>query len=96
MPQNVGQGPKHTFWAGPWHNCGICNFKSKIAEMTWQRGVLRCPSCTERDPNGFCFPDQRQQAIDMVLQDGRSEYELAPVEKLRDPDSFQEEDDFII
>lgn len=95
MPMALGNGPKHTFWQGPWHNCGICDFKCKIDKMTWQLGVLRCPACTERDINGFPLLDsQRQQAIEQVLTDGK--LELVPVEKLRDPDSFQEADDFII
>lgn len=94
MPMATGQGPKHTFWAGPWHYCGVCDFKCKIADMTWQRGVLRCPSCTERSPDGFLFAGEREVAIDQVLTDGKME--LVPVEKLRDPESFEEADDFII
>jgi hypothetical protein len=93
MPSG-NQGPKHTFMAGPWHYCGICYFKCKIADMTRQRGVLRCPACTERSSDGFPLIGQRDQAIEQVLTDGKPE--LVPVEKLRDPDAFQDAEDFIL
>lgn len=96
MPMSEGQGPKHTFWVGPWYYCGVCYWKTHIKDMTWQRGVLRCPSCTERSPDGFPLVGQREVAIEERLQDGRSEREFTPVEKLRDPSQFEEAEDFVL
>lgn len=87
-------GPKHSFWEGPWRYCGICYWKCHIKDMTWQRGVLRCPACTERSDDGFPLIGQREQAIENVLTDGKPE--LVPVEKLRDPEAFEEAEDFIL
>ena len=78
----------HTYLTGPWHYCGICDDPEKIHNMTWQRGVLRCPNCVDKMLLG-----QREVAIALVLDDGKEE--LAPVEKLRNPDDIvQEVDDF--
>ena len=95
MAVDVQPGRRHTYLKGPWHNCGICDFPCKIAEMTWQRGVLRCPDCVEKpQPRPFPLLGQREIAIAAVLEDGKEE--LAPVEKLRNPDVYTAEEDFNI
>lgn len=83
-------GPKHTFWAGPWRYCVRCDRKEKIANMRWQRGKLLCPHCFDDWP----LLGQRDAAIAAVLTDGRGEQELAPVEKLRNPTEFESLEDF--
>jgi hypothetical protein len=85
-------GIRHSFWQGPWHYCGICDKKTHIKDMKWQRGVLRClrGSCYDTWP----LPGQREIAIDAVLSDGKEEY--APVEKLRNPTEYEEAEDFIL
>ena len=81
-------GIKHTFWTGPWRNCAICDRKTKIAELQWQRGRLKCPRCYEDWP----LLGQREIGIAGVLEDGKEE--LAPVQKLRDPTTYDTSDDF--
>jgi DNA-directed RNA polymerase subunit RPC12/RpoP len=68
----------HTFKQGPWGYCGICDEKVKIEDETWQRGVLRCPTCVDRRLVG-----QRETEIQQVLNDGK--VELAPAPKLAHP-----------
>ena len=80
---------RHTYLTGPWHYCGICDEKCKIAKMQWQRGVLRCPECVDKKLLG-----DREVAIAQVLEDGKEE--LAPVEKLRQPYEYTETEDFAI
>ena len=84
-------GLQHTFWTGPWHYCMVCDRKTKIAVMRWQRGKLKCPRCIDKWP----LLGQREIAIQAVLTDGKEENELAPVEKLRDPSAFEEAEDFL-
>lgn len=97
MSLGSASGPKHTYWKGPWHYCGQCYKKTKIATMKWQRGVLKC---TSSSGNGVgCYdswplPGQREAAISAVLGDGKEE--LAPVEKLRNPLEQEAEDDFVL
>lgn len=85
----IANGPKHTFLQGPWHYCGICYWKSKLAKMKWQRGVLRCPECQDKKLLG-----EREPKIAAVLTDGKEEY--VPADKLRRPDHSEAADDFII
>jgi len=84
------EGLRRSFLVGPWHYCGRCDRKTHISDMTWQRGVLLC--------NMFCKDDellgQRDVKIAQVLTDGKEEY--VPVPKLRNPDNFIEEEDFVI
>ena len=83
-------GVRHTFWAGPWHYCGVCDKKTKIAVMRWQRGVIKCPQCFDAPP----LKGQREVAIAAVLEDGKEE--LVPVEKLRNPTPTDSADDIIL
>jgi len=83
-------GLKHTYFTGPWHYCAICDRKTKIAALRWQRGLLKCPICFEDWP----LLGQREVAIAEVLGDGKEE--LAPVEKLRNPSAYEEAEDFIL
>ena len=83
------QGIKHTLLQGPWHNCGICDKKTKIAKMTWQRGVLRCPGCVDAKLLG-----QREVQIAEVLTDGKLEY--VPDPKLTNPSQSGTADDFVL
>ena len=83
-------GLKHTYFTGPWHYCAICDRKTKIAALRWQRGLLKCPICFEDWP----LLGQREVAIAEVLGDGKEE--LVPVEKLRNPSAYEEAEDFIL
>ena len=85
-----GSGPKHTFWRGPWRYCPICDRKTKIADMRWQRGLLKCPKCFDDPP----LLGEREIKIEAVLSDGKEE--LAPVEKLREPSLMDDVEDFLI
>lgn len=80
---------RHTYLTGAWFYCGVCYEKCKIHSATWQRGVLKCPTCVDKMLLG-----QREVKIQQVLDDGKEE--LAPVEKLRNPDTSDEVDDFIL
>ena len=78
---------QHTYLTGPWHYCGVCYEKCKIDEMKWQRGCLKCPICVDTLLLG-----QREIQIAQVLDDGKEE--LAPVDKIREPDTNTETEDF--
>ena len=83
-------GLKRSFLIGPWHYCARCDRKTHIDEMTWQRGLLLCNAyCVDKELLG-----QREVRIARVLDDGKQEF--APVEKLQNPDTFTEEEDFNI
>lgn len=83
------EGLRHTYLQGPWHYCGICDRKTKIADMTWQLGVLRCPKCVDKMILG-----EREKGIEAVLTDGKEE--LAPVEKLRNPSEYADEEEILL
>ena len=58
--------------------------------MKWQRGLLLCQAhCVDTELLG-----QRDVRIAGVLTDGKEEY--APVPKLRNPDTFMPDEDFIL
>jgi hypothetical protein len=80
---------QHSYLTGAWHYCGICYEKCKLHKMKWQRGVLRCPTCVDKELLGV-----REQRIAVVLEDGKEE--LAPPIKLREPALLSEEEDIII
>ena len=82
-------GIRHTMGDGPWHLCGRCDLKAKIADMKWQRGILLSPECVDVHLIG-----DREPAIALVLTDGKEE--LVPVPKLRNPEIYQEAEDFIL
>lgn len=82
-------GLRHTQNQGPWTYCMRCDKKVKIAKCTWQRGLLLGPECVDVKLLG-----DREPKIAAVLTDGKEEY--VPVEKLRNPDLFNEEEDFLI
>jgi hypothetical protein len=83
---------RHTYLTGPWHYCARCDTRQKVHDMKWQRGLLLCDECY--DTGVFPLVGQREPAIANVLTDGKEE--LAPVDKLRNPDIFEESEDFII
>jgi hypothetical protein len=60
--------------------------------MEWQRGLLLCDECL--DTGIFPLVGMREPAIANVLTDGKEE--LAPVEKLRNPEGFTDEEEFVI
>jgi hypothetical protein len=66
-----------------------CDAKRKIADCRWQRGLLLGPECFDVKLLG-----DREPRIASVLTDGK--LELVPVEKLRNPDHFAVEEDFLI
>jgi len=66
-----------------------CDKKTKIADAKWQRGLLLGPECVDKKLLG-----EREPKIAAVLTDGKME--LVPVEKLRNPDHFAVEEDFLI
>jgi hypothetical protein len=83
-------GLKHTWLTGPWHYCARCDQKTKLRDMTWQRGLLLCNAhCVDRLLLG-----EREPKIAAVLTDGKEEF--IPVEKIRNPDHFEEAEDFLI
>lgn len=90
MSFGATSGPKHTFFSGPWRYCVRCDRKTKIAAMQWQRGKLLCRHCVDAWP----LLGQRDVAIERILADGKEE--LAPVEKLRNPELFENVEDFIL
>ncbi len=69
---------QHTYLTGPWHYCGICDEKTKLKHMKWQKGVLRCHQCVDKKLIG-----DREAVIQAVLSDGKRELALDP--KLRHP-----------
>lgn len=83
---------RHTYLTGAWHFCARCDTKQKVSEMKWQRGLLLCDDCF--DYSIFPLVGQREPAIAAVLEDGKEE--LTPVEKLRNPQVYEETEDFII
>jgi hypothetical protein len=58
--------------------------------LRWQRGLLLCHFCFDAWP----LLGQREIGIDEVLTDGKQE--LVPVEKLRNPDEYETEEDFTL
>lgn len=75
---------------GPWHYCSRCDKKKLIYnELQWQRGKLLCDECFDNRLIG-----DREVQIAMVLQDEKEE--LAPVEKLRNPDFQYTDDDILV
>lgn len=85
-------GFRHTYLTGAWHFCSRCDTRQKVSEMKWQRGWLLCDECF--DTGVFPLVGQREPAIADVLSDGKEE--LAPVDKLRNPQIYEESEDFII
>jgi hypothetical protein len=58
--------------------------------MSWQRGLLLCNQyCKDKNLIG-----ERDIRIAGILGDGKEEF--VPAEKLRDPDSYEQEEDFIL
>ena len=83
-------GLRRSFLIGPWHYCARCDRKTHLADMTWQRGLLLCNMfCVDKELLG-----ERDVRIAQVLGDGKEEY--APVPKLREPDAFEPDEDFIL
>ena len=72
---------QRTINQGPWHYCGRCDEKTKIAEMQWQNGVLLCPICVDHFPQS---QGVRERIINQVLSDGQVEFQIDP--KLTDPE----------
>lgn len=66
-----------------------CDRKEHLAALKWQRGLLLCRHCFDVKLLG-----DREIKIAQVLTDGKEEYTPAP--KLRNPDHFVEEEDFLI
>jgi hypothetical protein len=77
-----------TMWQGPWHYCGRCDEKTKIAEMTWQNNVLLCPTCVDKF---MASPGVRERMIAEVLGDGQVEFQID--EKLLNPEDDADQDD---
>lgn len=89
----TGPGLKHTFWTGPWHYCDRCDWKTKIAVMKWERGLLLCPKC--QDSNAIPgLLGERDVKIAQVLTDGKQEF--VPVDKLRHPIFAEDVEDFLV
>lgn len=84
-------GIRHTYLTGAWHLCSRCDNREKVSEMKWQRGLLLCDECY--DTGVFPLVGEREPAIALVLSDGREE--LAPVDKLRNPDTYVDSEDFL-
>jgi len=76
-----------TFLQGPWHYCGRCEDKTKIAEMMWQNGVLLCPTCVD---HFMATQGVRERIIAEVLSDGKVEF--MPDPKLTNPTTSIDEE----
>jgi hypothetical protein len=76
----MGMDGIRTLGDGPWHYCGRCEEKEKIAKMTWQNGSLLCPECVDQFPQTLGI---RERMLTQVLDDGK--VELQPAAKLTDP-----------
>jgi hypothetical protein len=85
-------GLRHTYLTGAWYLCARCDTRQKVSEMKWQRGLLLCDDCY--DYGVFPLVGQREPAIAFVLEDGKEE--LAPVDKLRNPDGYVDAEDICI
>lgn len=79
---------QRTFLTGPWHYCGRCDEKTKIKHMTWQNGVLLCPTCVDQF---MASPGVRERIITDVLSDGKIEFQIDP--KLLNPTNDVDADD---
>jgi hypothetical protein len=89
----MGDYLPHTYLQGAWGTCARCYYRYKIdGEMEWQRGKLLCKAnCIDKRLLG-----DREVQIAQVLEDGKSEKELAPVEKLKEPVEYTETEEFPI
>lgn len=83
---------RHTYLTSVWHFCARCDTKQDVYQMKWQRGLLLCDDCF--DTGVFPLVGEREPAIAAVLQDGKEE--LAPIDKLRNPEVYQETEDICI
>lgn len=76
---------KRSYLDGPWHYCSRCEFKTKIAEMSWQRGLLLCPVCIDYDNDGVPLIGQREALVAAIVATfGNPPVELTPDPKLTD------------
>lgn len=73
---------KRSFHSGPWHYCARCLWKTHIANMTWQRGLLLCPDCVDYGNDGVPLIGQREALIAAAFEIPTTE--LQPVPKLTD------------
>lgn len=82
---------RRSFLQDSWRYCARCGEKRHInGEMGWQRGKLICfQTCWDTMLVG-----EREVIISQVLSDGQME--LAPVFKLREPDTTMLQEDIYI
>jgi hypothetical protein len=73
---------ERTLAQGPWHYCARCDEKTKIARLTWQRGLLLCETCLDHER---IIVGDRDAKIVEVLADGKPE--LQPDPKLSHPET---------
>jgi hypothetical protein len=78
---------KRSYLDGPWHYCARCLWKTKIALMNWQRGLLLCPDCIDYGNDGYPLTGQREAAITAAF-DVPTE-ELMPDPKLTESSEIQ-------
>jgi hypothetical protein len=78
---------QRTLNMGPWHYCQRCDEKTKIASLTWQKNLLLCETCVDKNK---IIPGDREIGIAEVLSDGKIELTIDP--KLSNPETFDFDD----
>lgn len=63
----------------PYHYCNMCWRRFHLSQLTWQRGMLKCPQDLDTSLIG-----DRELTIMRVLSTGPQD-ELAPDQKLQSP-----------
>jgi len=89
MPQ---YGIRHTYKEGPWHFCGVCGEKTKLSELQWQRGVLKCSDDFDSFPLIGEIALAEAQYMATIVQDP----DLKPDPKLTEPTLDIENNDIFI
>ena len=89
MPQ---KGIRHTLAQGPWAYCGVCGEKTKLSELEWQRGVLKC----NEDYDQYPLIGQIDQNVALEMMTVVQNPDLRPDPKLTNPTLEIENDDIMI
>ncbi len=84
------RGPR-SWHKSPYHLCARCDDRTHISEMTWQRGLLLCPTCVDYGIN----PLIGQRELDIIRAFEVPTKEMEPDPKLTDPDVGTSGEDFI-
>lgn len=75
----------------PYHLCARCDDRTHLSVMTWQRGLLLCPTCVDTGVN----PLVGQRELDIIRAFETPTHEMEPSPKLTSPDPGISGDDLI-